>query len=392
MDTLAAVLTGKGSGAISSIQLAGTHAKEIIKKIFKPAAAKTPQFATGQIILGNIVDKTRIIDQVIIGCEAPDEFAINCHGNPLIVEMIMDLLQQMGAKLVTPEKLLTHTLSKNSDLSHIQIEAKITQPNTSTFEGAKIIANQSENGLALQITSWLRSLDSISLEAIKTQTKTILANSQIANFIINRCNVVIAGPANSGKSTLLNYLAGRQKSIVSDIKGTTRDWTSARCEIKSLAIELFDTAGLDFKLTSSDPIDIASQKKALEILDKSDLVLLVLDSAKGSEQIKDELIEKLAGKKVITILNKSDLPAKLAPNQLSPTLAEAVKISALSGEGTDKLIEKMRQALGVADFDTSSTVCFTDRQRKLLTKLANTEKKSHACLVLTELLNGKIRV
>ena len=92
MDTLAAVLTGKGTGAISSIQLTGAGAKDILNRLFNSAGGKAAEFKAGKILVGNIVDKGRVVDQVVIGCEETDSFAINCHGNPIIVEMIMALL------------------------------------------------------------------------------------------------------------------------------------------------------------------------------------------------------------------------------------------------------------------------------------------------------------
>ena len=111
MNIFAAVMTGKGTGAISTVQVFGDSAKAVIRKIFKPMGTKSAKFSPGEILLGSIHDGDEVIDQVTIGCEGPDNFAINCHGNPLIVEMIMQLLAKEGAKPVTAEKLLTKFLS-----------------------------------------------------------------------------------------------------------------------------------------------------------------------------------------------------------------------------------------------------------------------------------------
>ena len=89
MSIFAAVMTGKGTGAIAAVQVFGNSAEAVIKKVFKPAGTKPLKFKTGEILLGTITDSAKVIDQVTIGCEGPDTFAINCHGNPLIVEMIM---------------------------------------------------------------------------------------------------------------------------------------------------------------------------------------------------------------------------------------------------------------------------------------------------------------
>ena len=158
MSAIAAVMTGKGIGAISTIQLFGDSAKNILKKIFIPAGAKTLELATGKILLGTISDSTETIDQVTIGCEAANSFAIHCHGNPLIVEMIMQLLQRCGAKLVTAEQLLAKTLAAQKYTGTIALEAKLAQLQTKTIEGAKIIVNQVSAGLTKKAEEWLQNI------------------------------------------------------------------------------------------------------------------------------------------------------------------------------------------------------------------------------------------
>ena len=111
MSTFAAVMTGKGTGAISTIQIFGDSAEVLIKKIFKSAGGKPAILKPGKILLGTIIDGTETIDQVIIGCETTHSFAINCHGNPLIVADIMKLLAQQGATLLTSQELLAKILS-----------------------------------------------------------------------------------------------------------------------------------------------------------------------------------------------------------------------------------------------------------------------------------------
>jgi len=238
MSIFAAVMTGKGTGAISTIQIFGDSAGAVIKKVFKPAGTKPLKFKTGEILLGTITDGPEVTDQVTIGCEGPDSFAINCHGNPLIVEMIMQLLGQHGAHLVTAEQLLTKTLSAQGKNSTIAIEAKLAQARAKTLQGTKIIANQINGGLTKKAGDWLANIDETSLETIKTEAIEILQKSWAAKLIIYGCTAVLTGPPNSGKSTLLNCLAGRQKAIVTDIKGTTRDWVDATCRIDSLCLKL----------------------------------------------------------------------------------------------------------------------------------------------------------
>jgi tRNA modification GTPase len=394
MAAFAAVMTGKGTGAISTIQVFGDTAEAVIKKIFEAACEKSPIYQTGKILLGKIVGAQEIIDEVVIGCEGPDTFAIHCHGNPLINEMIMQLLQKHGAELLAADQLLTKILAARKHANTIALEAKLTQPKAGTLQGTKIIANQIEAGLTEKARQWLKDIDAVSLDQIKADAEDILESSRKAKLIIYGCKAAIVGPPNSGKSTLLNCLAGRQKAIVTDIKGTTRDWISARCKIGPLLVEFIDTAGLDEQLaaTQQDGIDKASQEKSIEILKSTDLVLLVLDSSRTVQKLDDRLLDKIAYKKLLTVLNKSDLPAELDTGKLPKFLASTVRISAKFETGIEDLTEKIRQITGAAEFDLHTAVCFTDRQESLLKQLKIAESKQQAASIITELLNGQLPV
>ena len=419
MSTFAAVMTGKGTGAISIIQVFGDSAEAIIRKIFKPAGTpctatgagtKPAKLKAGQIRLGTITDGSEAIDQVTIGCETAHSFAINCHGNPLIVADIMQLLQRRGAALLTADQLLTKILSEEKSINTIALEARLTQPKAKTLEGTKIIANQIDAGLSEKAQRWLQSyglltenINEIPLDEIKADAGRILETSQTAKLIIAGCTVVLAGPINTGKSTLLNYLCGRQKAIVTHIKGTTRDWVSAQCQIDPLSAELIDTAGLDEprpseglgeKLTATpkNTLDKIAQEKSIQILEKADLVLLVLNNSQTTDQLDNRLLEKIADKKILTVLNKSDLPPKLDVRKLSKILSNTVQISAKLGTGIENLLKKIRQVLAVADFDLKQPVCFTARQESLLEQLKNAKSKKQAASIITELLNGRLSV
>ena len=382
MATLAAVMTGKGIAAIASVHLAGTNAKSILEKIFSPAAGARPVFETGRILLGDIIDGDEIIDQVVIGCEQKNRFAINCHGNPLILEMITELLARHGVSIVTAEKLIADT----SPGSTIAKEAQFTQPRSRTITGVKTILNQVPGGLSRILRQWQKTIDSVELSTIVTTARQILENSQVADYLINGCKVVISGPPNSGKSTLLNCLCGREKAIVTDIPGTTRDWIGATCRTGTLVIEFFDTAGLDAELLSRGDIDKASQERAVELTAKADLVFFVLDTSEKSVPTPPSC------EKILVVLNKTDLPVKLNRQQLTFDFTDLAEISAKTGKGIDKLLEKVQKALRVTDFDPHRATCFTDRQKTLMAKLAVAGDKQEIVTIITELLNGQISV
>jgi tRNA modification GTPase len=390
MGVYAAVMTGKGTGAIATVQVFGDAAQHILASIFKSSSKNPAEFKTGKILLGNITDRDKTIDQVTIGCEGPETFAINCHGNPLIVQMIMGLLGRHNVELVGAEELLTKMLTARKSLNTIAIEAKLAQLNAKTLHGTKIIVNQINGGLS----KWLGNAKTAPLDEIASQAERILADSQPAKLIIFGCTIVLAGPPNSGKSTLLNCLAGRQKAIVTDIAGTTRDWVSAQCEIGPLSATLIDTAGLDEKL-ATDPegtVERAAQEKTSEVLGNADLILLVLDNSLPADRLDAALLEKIAGKEVITVLNKSDLPARFDAALLPENLGNPVKISAKFGASIDTLKAKVLQITGTGDFRLHTLIAFTARQENLLKQLITAESRHQALSIISELLNGALAV
>ncbi len=388
MSVFAAVMTGKGTGAIATIQLYGDSATDILKRILPPQPQKPIEFTTGKILLAVIKSGDKTIDQVTIGCEGNNTYAINCHGNPLIVEEIMQLLRQYGVELLTAEQLLYKTSAENNIIA---IEAKLTLPKIKTIQGTQIILNQIDSGLTASAKNWLQNPP----EKIAAEAQNIIDKSKIAKFIIFGCQIVLAGPPNTGKSALLNQLCGRQKAIVADIKGTTRDWVSANCQIGSLAIELIDTAGLDDKLASD--IEKAAQQTAMELVSQADIVLLVLDNSEPANQIGKSFTNILTNKKVLAVLNKSDLPfvAQRSGNLSclfeTGNMPNAVSISAKLGTGIDYLCDEIQRLAGVENFDPNQPVCFTARQEQLLTQLTKGKSKEAAHSLITELLSGNCK-
>lgn len=379
MNARACVTTAKGTAAIASILIEGPGAGAILAKIFKSATAKKLDLLPGNLHVGDITDNNQTVDHVVVACNGPDSFEICCHGNPLIVEAIMRLLATAGAQLTTAEEILTEKFTAESK-NAIAAESKLQQLKAATVEGVRIIAHQSSASLAHTAGKWLSNLDSLTLEQIAGECKEILARSQTAKLIIDGCKAVIAGPPNSGKSTLLNCLAGRQKAIVTDIAGTTRDWVSAECRIGPLVVEFIDTAGQGETLAPKDGIDRQAQNKASDLLSGCDLILFVIDTSRPGP------IQPIqTDKPLIVIGNKSDLATAICT-------ANTVQISAKTGNGIDELTDRIQTVLGVSGFGPLQTVCFTDRQVALLKQLAAAGNKMQAKPLITELLNGRLSV
>jgi small GTP-binding protein len=306
----------------------------------------------------------------------------------------MQLLGKYGVTLITTEQILAKILAAEKFTGTIELEANLAQIKAKTIEGAKIIINQIDAGLVSKAKAWQKNINETSLDEIACEAEQILQRSQPAKLIMYGCTIVLAGPPNTGKSTLLNYLAGKPKAIVTDIKGTTRDWVSARCQIGLLSAEVIDTAGLDERLAvlPKNTIEEQAQEKSLQMLRAADLVLLVLDSSQTIDQFDNQLLEKIAGKRMLTVLNKSDLPARLDTKKLPQVLAEKMEISAKFGTGVENLLKKIQQVCSVKGFDLKSTVCFTSRQENLIKQLSNAKSKDEAVSYITELLKGQLSV
>jgi len=386
MAVVAAVMTGQGVGAIATVQLFGDSAAEVLRKVFRRKGDKPFELTEGRVWLGGIVEEGEVIDEVTIGCEGPHTFAIHCHGNPLIVEKIMGLLQRHGAQSVPAEQLLARLLTSRNTCDAIGVEAKLALATVKTIEGATIIANQVKGGLSKKVKQWQDHLDSVSLEDISAEAQSILEQSEPARWIISGCTIALVGPPNTGKSTLLNTLAGREKAIVSDIRGTTRDWVSAEIHISPLVATIIDTAGLDSPSAASGSVDQAAQQRSVEIMQHADLVLLVLDLSQPVEQLSVSVADQLVGRRVVTVLNKADLPPHFDPASLPGPLAPAVPISAKQGSGIDDLIHAIHRICRVADFDLRVPIVFTDRQMHLLEALQHSDSEANTRSILSELL------
>jgi len=376
-------MTGKGTGAIATIQVVGDQAGQILQRVFRSAAPQSLSLAPGKIALGTIWDDDQTLDQVVVGCEGEDLYAIHCHGNPLIVEAIMALLERSGISLLATEALLAMVLSSEG-ADTLQIEARITQARTRTLDGVRLIANQVTVGLRPLLAGWSERIP----YDIQAQAKKILKDSEPGRLIIEGCLTAIVGPPNSGKSTLLNWLAGQDRSLVSTVRGTTRDWVQAECRLGPLCLDLIDTAGLDPDLMSNNTIEETSQERTLHIAHQADLILLVLDNSQSAEQLDGVPQDRISARPMLTILNKSDLPTRFGPSPWPTFLGQVVQVSAKHQIGREALAQAVCRICGVTGLSLDIPVAFTPRQRRLIKQIAATDGPTEMPRLVSELLHG----
>jgi tRNA modification GTPase len=382
MTALASVITAKAPAAIAIIEVFGSTAGEVVDRVFKAASGKDVTFDIGVIYTGDILENGEIIDNVVVASPQENSIEISCHGNPLILEMVMAALKNAGAELTDAENFIACKLAANGEKNAIEIETEIQKLKAVSIEGVKALA---ENDLAAVIADWLNRIDSIAIEEVSDKSKEILTAGSSVRYLIYPCNAVIAGAPNSGKSTLLNCLAGRPKAIVNDIAGTTRDWVSATLKVGEFVVEVFDTAGLDESLMPGSLIDAESQRRSRDLLGRCDIVLLVIDSQNPLDNFNMDILKR-SGKKIIAVYNKSDLGCGDGHGKLAIDVESSVSISAISGEGVEGLSKAIQLAMSCDD-TSGKTFCFTPRQISILEKLAVADKISTAKRLLTELLN-----
>jgi tRNA modification GTPase len=376
--TYTSVLTARGMAAISSVALRGNEAPAILEKVFRAGTGGLNAALEGTIFYGSIIDGERVIDEVVVGCEGEDEFVIHCHGNPLLVEQIVTLLQSHGAELINAERFVLVDYQHQSK-NTIEAEARLAMRKSATLSGVKILQAQIEGGLSQWARQTLDTIDSLDIDRVKQQCGEILQQGKIAQRIIEGVQIVIAGPPNSGKSTLLNCLAGQQQVIVSDTAGTTRDWVSVTGRLGDgvLCAEFIDTAGLDDALANADDIEKTAQEITRGLLESCDLVLYVQDATEVGSQNSEVRID--TDRPVITINNKCDLIEEHGKPE-----NQAVFISAKDNEGIDRLVQEIIERLGVTDFDAVKPAPFTPRQQDLLSAMIDTDLSLEK--MLTELL------
>jgi len=386
METLAAVMTGSGTSAIGTLEVFGPEAYNILSRIFTPCGPNPLDSKVGSIRIGTLHDDHRPIDQIALGCEGQHHWALHCHGNPLITEAAMALLKAQGVTPATAQDLRARKLS-NENMPTCQQEATLALAYCRTLLGARLLNHQRQSGLTHWALTWQHNTLGCQQD-LHSECRAILAQSAIADQILSGVTVALIGPPNSGKSTLLNSLSGQDAALVTDIRGTTRDWVEADCRTEHLALRLIDTAGLDTTLGRKH-LDAESQRRTLDVMNRVQILLLVLDSTQPADQIESHWFDDLPDIPCLTVLNKSDRPSQLNLKDLNLDPAFAISISAKEQTGLTRLLDQIECTLNIKDFDLIQPLCITSRQQEGVRQILAAPTMTQAQCSLKFLLDGK---
>lgn len=371
-DTIAAISTPLGEGGIGIVRLSGRDAVSIAERIFSsPKNKKIGQSKSYRLIYGFIKNPSTgaVIDEVLVSVmRAPatytkeDVVEINCHGGILPVRKVLELVLKHGARPAEPGEFTKRAfLNGRIDLS--QAEAVIDLIRAKTEESGMIALEQLSGGLSEKITALRDRVASVcahieahidfpedeiepaSLEGIgeeiqgtKDSLSILSASFEEGRFFREGLKVAIVGRPNVGKSSLLNALLERDRAIVTEIPGTTRDVLEEYLNIEGLPVRIMDTAGIR---EAHEMAEREGVTRSLRAIADADIVIAVLDGTDVLHKEDSMVLEKIKDKKAVIAINKCDLPAAEGNLEMSLNTysGNILRISAKTGAGLDKLKE-----------------------------------------------------
>lgn len=380
-DTICAIATSQGVGAIAIIRVSGEEAVDIVAKIFK--GKDLTKVDSHTINYGNIVDKSgNIIDEVLVSVMlAPRTFTaentveINTHGGIASTNKVLELLLTSGCRLAEPGE-FTKRAFLNGRIDLLEAEAVMDMINAKTNTQRELAVNQitgKVSGLInelrddmVQIISNINvnidypEYDDVDIMTdeilipkvtkLKTKIEKILNESKNGRIIKDGIKTSIIGKPNVGKSSLLNALLEEDKAIVTDIAGTTRDIVEGQISINGILLNMIDTAGIR---ETEDKIEAIGVEKSIKMMNESDLILFVLNNNEPLTEDIRTLLEQLKGKNYIIIINKNDLEKKLDLTGLDVDNSNIINMSILNNQGIDELKAKIVELFNISQIETS---------------------------------------
>lgn len=397
MDTIAAIATPLGTGAVGIIRLSGENALEIAARVFSPYKLNSLKDAEpymmylGRLDCGGVKDRAlAVFFRAPASYTGEDMVELHCHGGAALLGHVLNGLLSLGARIADRGEFTRRAfLNGKMDLSDAEgVIDMINGESAAAVNAGYRLATGGTSAAVRALTAPL--LDVIAhmeaaldypeemeeesrlaakpvIDALIEKTRALLLTCRRGSIVKNGITAAIVGETNVGKSSLLNALAGRERAIVTEIAGTTRDSIEESVEWRGVTLRFIDTAGIR---ESSDPVESLGIRRSRNIASSSDIVLLVSDGSRPNNAKKSELLKDVDKKTpVIEVVNKSDLMPKKKSSGFS--------ISAKTGENVDALKDKIVETVLGENIDASG---------ELITSLRHKEALERA---LTSLISAK---
>ncbi|QTY28146.1 tRNA uridine-5-carboxymethylaminomethyl(34) synthesis GTPase MnmE [Flavobacterium sp. CS20] len=398
-ETIVALATASGTGAIAVVRVSGPQSIEIVDAIFKSKSGKTlKQQASHTLQLGNIIDHQKIVDEVLVSVfkgqrsyTGEPSVEISCHGSPFIQQQIIQLLIRNGCRTAKPgEFTMRAFLNGKMDLSQAEAVADLIASDNATSH--QIAMQQMRGGFAHQLKDLRKKLldfaSLIELELdfseedvefanreqfqnlvteIQSTLKDLIDSYAIGNVIKKGIPVAIVGEPNVGKSTLLNALLNEERAIVSDIAGTTRDSIEDELAIKGIGFRFIDTAGIR---ETKDEIEGLGIKKTFEKIDQSQIVIKLFDASlveSDQSHLKhivkeiDKIKTRFPNKPLLILANKMDKVSEETREFIKQQLPEVEFISAQTKTGIDQLKDELISYVDTGRLHNQDTIITNSR-------------------------------
>ena len=392
LSAIAAISTPLGTGGVGIIRISGKNATEIADRIFVSVNGNKLSSSKGyRAYFGRIFDGETAVDEVVcLVFRAPHSYTgedvveINCHGGVVLLKKILRLVLQNGAQAAAPGE-FTKRAFLNGKLDLSEAESVMTLISAQGEQGANAAFNQLEGSLsrkiekinssllslAAHIAAWVDYPDDEIEELGNNELYSTIYNAYLelcallSNFdsgmaVTNGVEAAIVGKPNVGKSTLMNLLTGYDRSIVTEIEGTTRDVVEETVNLNGCILRISDTAGMR---ETGDIVEKLGVERSRKKLERAAIVFAVFDLSKPLSDEDKELIDECKDKNVIPIINKTDLEPRLDVDYIKNKLGSPLFISAKSGDGYNELCDRVAELMGTKNFDTTSAMLVNERQR-----------------------------
>ena len=408
-STIAAISTAQGEGGIGVIRVSGDGAIEIADKVFKNINNKKIKDMKGYTAaFGSIVFEGEKLDEAVaLVFRAPHSYTgedvveLSCHGGMYITKQVLRAVLEAGAVPAEAGE-FTKRAFLNGKLDLTEAEAVIDIISAKSKSAARSAICVKEGALRKKITEVKDDLLSLTAhlsawadypeeDIAEVSDEDILVTCEKAELTLKRLldtydsgqavkqgiDTVIAGRPNVGKSTLMNLLSGTEKSIVTDIPGTTRDVVEDTVLVGDVILRLSDTAGLR---DTDDAVEKIGVDRARKKLSQCGLLLAVFDNSRELDSDDLELIEMSREVPTVAIINKTDLQAKLDINKIKSDISNIVYVSAANGEGREDIINAVEKIAGTQNLNPSEGILSNERQRSNVYNALNSVREAKAAV------------